>query len=156
MLKKKKGLKSQLRQCLQHVSIDLFGYEQLLSEHIVRYLQSTELEPLNRVNVRIGCYDDRPQAYLYYRDECLRAITAEALITFFTGQRGERAQHTAMAALPRIKDYLAAEAERLRIGLDTLTVRIWQPLNNVHVSAYAGDRYLENLPLKTLINYFMP
>ena len=155
MLKKKKGLKAQLRNCIESISIDVFGYEQLVSQHIVRYLESLDLEPVNRINVRIGCREGRPEARLFYRDECLRTVSTAELVTFFTGQSGEQAQRTSVSVINSIRQYLRSKAEQRKVSPDALTIRVWQPLNKVHVSLYVEDQYREDLLLKTLIKHFM-
>lgn len=154
---KKVGIKAKIRDYMDGVTIDIFGYEKKVSENVSQYLGQLSDEnriPLSNIHVRIAMPDKELIANSYYFDGHIRSITFKELADFFIGEGTTQVFDIEAKVKSSVTQYLSEFSQANEINLSSLNIRISKPSNKVQVTAYNKDEYLSNIPLKELIKYF--
>lgn len=155
--KKKTGLKAKIKDYMDGVTIDVFGYEKKVSENVSRYLgtlSDTERIPLSNINIRIAKPAEQLEANIFYLDGHIRSASMQELVNFFMGEGTTKVFDLENKITKSVTAYLTEFSEDKCIPLPGLNIRISKPNEKVIAVAYNRAEYVENIPLKELIKYF--
>lgn len=155
--KKKTGLTAKIKNYMDGVTIDVFGYEKKVSENVTSYLgtiSDTHRIPLSNVNIRITKPAGELKADIYYLDGHVRKATLNELVDFFMGEGTTKVFDLEVKVKKNVSDYLEEYSEEKGIAIQALNIRISKPNKQVMVVAYNQAEYVDGIPLKELIKYF--
>ncbi|WP_407264916.1 hypothetical protein R5N98_12680 [Tenacibaculum maritimum] len=157
-LKKKNGaLGRKLKGALTDLSVDIFGYEKMVTKNIVNrtdYISKRLEISKERLYIRIFQKNHSIKSFLYDKDKPITAIPTGELTYFFLeeqiAQLGDYQNKVAFSIKKYIKEF--ADANRM----DEESIRIWIHVKDakVYVRAFQGEEFIKALPLNSLIKYF--
>ena len=151
------GLSERLRNAVENISVDVFGYEKKVAANVLSYLRQVARDEGVRydvLHVRIIRQPARLRAFLHLRDKQLREIPLRELIAFFAGEiiatlPGVEAKITA-----KVSGFLQELSEKSRIEPDKLKVCISAEGEKIIVRAHYNHLLIEDIPLRDLVKYF--
>ncbi|MEQ3656483.1 MAG: hypothetical protein ABNH00_11520 [Dokdonia sp.] len=155
--KKDSSLSKKLKGALTDLSVDIFGYEKMVTKNITHRTDfiSKRLEiPRERLYIRIFQKNHSIKSFLYDQSKPITTIPTGELTYFFLeeqiAQLGDYQNKVAFS----IKQYLKEFATANRI--DEESVRIWIHVkdNQVQVRAFQDEEFIKQIPLKSLIKFF--
>lgn len=150
-------LGAKLKDALTDLSVDIFGYEKLVSKNIISRTTaiSNRIQvPKERLFLRIFQVEHKIKSFLYDNDKPISAIATEDLTYFFLDEQTAALGSVKNKVVFSIKQYLKDFAEANRI--DQHSVRIWIHVKDekVYVRAFQNEEFIKQIPLNTLIKYF--
>lgn len=150
-------LGAKLKDALTDLSVDIFGYEKMVSSNIIKrtcYISNRLQIPEERLFIRIFQVEHKIKALLYDKDKPLSTIPTEDLTYFFLDEQTATVGSIKNKIAFSIKQYVKDFAEANRI--DEHSVRIWIHVKdkNVHVRAFQNEEFIKQIPLNSLIKYF--
>ena len=150
-------LSAKLKGALTDLSVDIFGYEKMVSSNIIKrtnYISERIKVPKERLFVRIFQANHQIKSFLYNRDKPVTAIATEDLAYFFLSNQMADMGSIKNKIAFSIKQYLTDFAEANRI--DAHSVRIWIHIkeDRVYVRAFQNEEFIKEIPLNSLIKYF--
>lgn len=156
--KKKKGkLNTKLKGALTNLSVDIFGYEKMVTKSIIHRTEniSKRLEiPAERLYIRIFQKDHTIKPFLYDQSKLLTSIPTGELTYFFLeeqiAQLGDYQNKVAFSIKQYLKEFAAANL------IEEESVCIWIHVkdNEVQVRAFQDEEFIKQIPLKSLIKFF--
>ena len=159
MLGKKKGIKESLKNYMENVTIDVFGYEKKVISNVHGYFQvQSKNYRLSKEDmiVEIGLQNKQCKARLITDKALLYAIPTPELIDFFAGEGMAAALGLQPIVEKRVSEYLQHLAIAHAIPTEKVNAKIQLQDNLVKVFLCYGEKYHSLIPLKTLIKQFKP
>ncbi len=152
-----RNLSAKLKGALTDLSVDIFGYEKMVSKNIISrttYISNRIQVPKERLFIRIFQVEHKIKSLLYDKDKPLSTIPTEDLTYFFLDEQTAALGSIKNKIAFSIKQYLKDFAEANRI--DDHRVRIWIHVKDeqVHVRAFHNEEFIKQIPLNSLIKYF--
>lgn len=152
-----RNLSAKLKGALTDLSVDIFGYEKMVSKNILNrttYISNRIQVPKERLFIRIFQVEHKIKSLLYDKDKPLSTIPTEDLTYFFLDEQTATLGSIKNKIAFSIKQYLKDFAEANRI--DDHSVRIWIHVKDekVHVRAFHNEEFIKQIPLNSLIKYF--
>lgn len=152
-----RNLSAKLKGALSDLSVDIFGYEKMVSKNILNrttYISNHIQVPKERLFIRIFQVEHKIKSLLYDKDKPLSTIPTEDLTYFFLDEQTAALGSIKNRIAFSIKQYLKDFAEANRI--DDHSVRIWIHVKDeqVHVRAFHNEEFIKQIPLNSLIKYF--
>lgn len=155
--KKKTGLRSKIKDYMEDVSIDVFGYEKKVAENLSNYLDALAREnkiPQSSINIRISMLNNGLAAHVFHLESHLRQATFKELIDFFMGQGVVVVFDMEVKIRRNVMGYFCQYSVEKNIPVQAMTVRISKPSEKVQAVVYNQSECVESIPLKELIKYF--
>tara|TARA_R110002049_G_scaffold113040_2_gene263034 strand:+ start:2711 stop:3196 length:486 start_codon:yes stop_codon:yes gene_type:complete len=157
-LRKKNGsLGKKLKGALTDLSVDIFGYEKMVTKNIINQTGgfSERLQiPQERLYIRIFQKGHIIKSFLYDQSKPIIAIPTGELPYFFMEEQlaslGDYKNKVAFS----IKKYLKEFSDANRIDEESVCIWIHVKDNKVNVRAFQGEEFIKALPLNSLIKYF--
>lgn len=151
------NLSSKLKDVFTDLSVDIFGYEKMVSKNIIKrtnYISHRIKIPTELLFIRIFQVEHQIKSFLYEREKPISTIATEDLAYFFLDEQTAAITNIKNKIAFSIKQYLKDFAEANRI--DENSVRIWIQVKEkkVYVRAFQGEEFIKQIPLNTLIKYF--
>lgn len=155
--KKNSSLGRKLKGALTDLSIDIFGYENMVTKNISNRIDyiSRRLEiPKEQLYIRIFQKNHNIKSFLYDQSKPITAIPTGELTYFFMeeqiAQLGDYQNKVAFSIKKYIKEF--ADANRI----DEESTRIWIHVkgSKVQVRAFHNQEFIKAIPLNSLIKYF--
>ena len=155
--KQKRSLSDKLKGAVTDLSVDIFGYEKMVSKNIIRrttYISQRLKVPKERLFIRIFQSNHQIKSFLYDKDKPLSIIATEDLSYFFLDEQTASLGSLKNKIAFSIKQYLKDFAEANRI--DEQSVRIWIHIKDeqVQVRAFQNEEFIKEISLNSLIKYF--
>ena len=155
--KKKTSLGNKLKGALTDLSVDIFGYEKMVTKNIVNRMTyvSKRLEiPKERLYVRIFQKNHVIKSFLYDQGKPITAIPTGELAYFFMEEQLAAVGDLQNKVAFSIKQYLKEFADANLI--DEESIRIWIHVQDekVQVRAFQGEEFIKALPIDSLIRHF--
>lgn len=155
--KQNSTIKAKLKGALTDLSVDIFGYEKMVSKNIIKrttYISNRIHIPKERLFIRLFQTEHQIKSLLYDNDKPLSSIPTEDLTYFFLDEQTASLGSIKNKIAFSIKQYLKDFAEANRI--DDHSVRIWIHVKDekVHVRAFQNEEFIKQIPLNSLIKYF--
>ena len=159
LFKRKTSLSLKLKEAINDVAVDIFGYDKMITINIVRHTQDIPKSldiPSERLFIRIFQKEHSLRIFLYDQAKPLHAINTKELSYFFLDQSIAMMENTQNKIAFGIKKYLKEFADAN--GIDPESVRIWihSKDGKVIVRAFDNNEFIKEIPLPSLITYFKP
>ena len=153
---KKIGLRNKLKNLVDNLSVDLFGYEKIVGNNMVRYLEKAsqnEKLPLKQMFVRITTSGSTIMVFLHHKESCLREVASTELLAFFVSENTNRFGLESRIS-SRIKSYMQEFSTLRNVDCNHLWFRISTNGSKLAIRAYNRVQYLEEVPIKTLVKHY--
>lgn len=152
-----RNLSAKLKGALTDLSVDIFGYEKMVSKNIISrttFISNHIQVPKEQLFIRIFQVEHKIKSLLYDKDKPLSTIPTEGLTYFFLDEQTAALGSIKNKIAFSIKQYLKDFAEANRI--DDHSVRIWIHVKDeqVHVRAFHNEEFIKQIPLNSIIKYF--
>lgn len=147
-----------LKRAVNTISVDLFGHEKTLTTNVLSFLDRSAREwnaPLDHAEARIVRQQGEIQVFLYHLDRAVRFVPLEELVYFFavTEQTDPfMLQERILSGLNRLLNELATKHPLPAPGLH---LRIKRQGMGISITVFHSQKQIQELPVKTLINYFI-
>jgi hypothetical protein len=156
---KKKGtsLSGKLKGALTDLSVDIFGYEKMVTKNILNHTEyiSRKLKiPRERIFVRIFQKNHIIRAFLYDQSKPLHAIPVQELTYFFIDKGTATLTDVQNKVAFSIKQYLSEFAQANHIEEESVRIWIHTKQENVVVRSFQDEEFIKEIPLNSLIKYF--
>lgn len=150
-------LSAKLKGALTDLSVDIFGYEKMVSKNIIgrtTHISNRIQVPKERLFLRIFQVEHKIKSFLYDKDKPISAVPTEDLTYFFLDEQTAALGSVKNKVAFSIKQYLKDFAEANRI--DEHALRIWIHVKDkkVFVRAFHNEEFIKQIPLNSLIKYF--
>lgn len=153
---KKTGIGNRIRNYMKNVTVDVFGYEKIVTDNITNYFKEVaekyDVEP-SSINVRI-CKKPNLTAHVYNGNVIAEIATTPELINFFMGKGSNELFDLEKKVETNVSNYLSDYAAVTGIQANNVVINISKPAQEVMVIAYHNSRFIEVLELSGLIKYF--
>lgn len=150
-------LSSKLKDALTDISVDIFGYEKMVSANIINrtiYLSERIKVPKERLFLRIFQTNHQIKSFLYNNDTPITAIATEDLAHFFLNNQMANTGSVKHKIAFSIKQYLKDFAVANRTEEENICIWIHVKDDKVQVRAFQNDSFVKHLSLHSLIKYF--
>lgn len=151
------SLGNKLKGALTDLSVDVFGYEKLVTKNILNHTNhiSRKLNvPKERLYIRIFQKNHIIRAFLYNQEKPMYAIPMEELALFFIDPGTAALVNTQNKMAFSIKKYLKEFAEANKIHEESIRVWINVKESKVIVRAFQNNDFIKEISLSSLIKYF--
>lgn len=151
------SLSKKLKGALTDLSVDIFGYEKMVTKNIVNrtdYISKRLRVPRERLYIRIFQKDNKIKSFLYDQNKPLTIIPTEELAYFFMEEQMAKLSNTQNKISHSIKQYLKEFATANRIHEERVRVWIHIKEEKVVVRAFLDEEFIKAIPLNSLIKYF--
>ncbi len=155
--KKKLGLKDKLKNAVENISVDIFGYEKKITKNVVQYLNKTAIEqriPSDQIFARIIKQDVTVRVFIHHRGMQLKEVPVKELATFFAGEGTTELFDIENKVAQSVGKYIDELSKEHEVRDDNLHVRISTSDFKVIVSAYNHLQFIKFIPVKDLVKYF--
>lgn len=155
--KKDTSLGKKLKGALTDLSVDVFGYEKMVTKNIINrtdYISKRLHVPRERLYIRIFQKEHKIKSFLYDQNKPLTAIPTEELAYFFMEEQMAKLSNTQNKISNSIKQYLNEFANANRIHEERVRVWIHIKEEKVVVRAFQDEEFIKAIPLNLLIKYF--
>jgi hypothetical protein len=153
----KRGLRSKIKDYMEDVSIDIFGYEKKVAENLSNYLDRLSREnniPPSSISIRISKPNQGVEAHVYYFDSHLRQVYFKELVDFFMNEGTGVIFNMEAKIRQKVATYFREYSIEKNLAIHALNVRISKPSDKILAVVYSQSECVESIPLKELIKYF--
>ena len=158
MLRKKKlSIKDKIKNYMNDVTIDVFGYEEKVTVNVLDYLKKLSEEngvTSDFLNIQIAMPGKIPKAHLHHEERYIREVPIKELVCFFAGEGTALLLNLESKISKNVSNYLVELADSKNIPLQSLNIKISRDKNQIVVEARNYGVFEESIPLKDLIKYF--
>ena len=151
------GLKDKLKNAVENISVDVFGYEKKVSKNVMQYLTKASREehvPLGQLFARILIKGNTVRVYLHHQGKLLKEIPVKELVYFFAGQGAADLLGIESKVVESVKTYINELSKQHEVYDDQLQIRIATDEKKVIVGAYNHMAFIKEIPVKELVKYF--
>lgn len=153
---KRPDLRQKLKDAVEGISVDVFGYEKKVTKNAVAYLDKAARElriPYEQLFARIVKQNFTVRVYLHHRGRQLKEVPVRELVQFFAGRQATVPGRESKV-VDSVSKYLDELSKDNGIPLDLLHVRINGSGDKVIISAYNSHRHVRDIPVKDLVKHF--
>ncbi len=157
LFKKNTSLGVKLKEAVIDLSVDVFGYEKIISDNIINHTEiyAEKLRiPSKRLSLRIFQKNHTIKAFLYDQNKALLLIPNEELAYFFIDKGAAQITGTANKIAFNIKQYLKDFASANKIAEESIRIWINTTDDLVEVRAFKNQEFQGTISLNSLIKYF--
>ncbi|MBL4575809.1 MAG: hypothetical protein JKY51_06895 [Opitutaceae bacterium] len=157
--KKRLGLKDKLKNVVDNISVDIFGYEKKVTKNIVQYLNKAAREervPPQQLFARIVKRDATVRVFLHHRGMQLKEVPVKELAIFFAGKGTTDLFNIESKVAQSVGKYIDELSKLHEVRNDDLQIRISMSNSNVIVGAYNHLDFIKDIPVQDLVKYFKP
>ena len=151
---KSSTLGAKLKKAVQHLQVDVFGYEPKVTKNVLTYfseLSRTTKIPKERLFLRMFDDGESVRTVVYYQGRLIKKISVKELITIFTGVT----LHMESQVTHKMQAFMQEVAAKHHITTTELQLCIVTDREKVWVRAYDRTRFLTVVPLKELVKHFI-
>ncbi|MCB0374782.1 MAG: hypothetical protein KDD04_02575 [Sinomicrobium sp.] len=155
-MSKRKPLTARLKDAVENLSADIFGYEKKITENIIGYLEKAGKEQGIRYEQLRACivrYKDTVRVFLYHNSRRLKEIPVKDLVKFFAGQ-GADLPEIESKVVDGVVGYMDGLSRFHELPHQSLQVFIAAEGSKVVIKAFDDTRHIKDIPVKELIKYF--
>jgi len=156
MSKKRKPLKVRLKNAVENLSVDIFGYEKKITKNIIGYLEKAGKQKgilCEHLRVRIVRHQDTVRVFLHHNGRQIREVPVKELVGFFIGDGADLLGIEAKV-VGGVIGYMDGFSNFHEMPHDSLQVFIAAQGSTVVVKAFDNTRHIKDIPVKDLIKYF--
>ena len=156
MSKKRKPIKARLKDAVENISVDIFGYEKKITKNIIEYLEKAGNEQgilHEHLQARIIRHRDTVRVSLHHNGRELKEVPVKELVNFFAGQ-GADLLGIESKVISGVVGYMDGLSNFHELPKDSLQVFIAAEGSKVVVKAYNETQHIKDIPVKELIKYF--
>lgn len=156
--RKSPRLAAKLKKAVQHLQVDVLGYESKVTRNITAYFKALSAEtgiPRERLVLRIFKDRDTIQAGIYHHGRSVKKIPVTALIGLFTDLDAAGFFDLENKVSQKITAFLKGLSDAHQTHVSQIQVCILSSDKRVWVKAYQGTTYIKDILLATLIKHFM-
>ena len=149
-----KGIKKKLREYMDSVTIDVFGYEKIVDKSVQNFALQVANEhgiSPNKIFVRIIKPNEALRVFLHAGGKQLKELTILELVQFFVGQSNPQTESKVAESVSR---FLDEYADQKLIKTSQLQVLISSSPKGSIVKSFHEQSFMEYIPVKFLIKYF--
>ena len=158
MSKRRKPIKDRLKDAVENISADIFGYEKKITGNIIHYLEKAGKKEgvlYEHLRVGIGRHQDSVRIFLYHNGRRLKEVPVKELVEFFAG-KGADLLRIESKVVRGVVGYMDGFSRFHELPHQNLQVFISAEGSKVAVKAFDDTRYIKDIPVKDLIKYFKP
>lgn len=150
-------LAEKLRNAVQNLNVDVFGYESKVTKNIISYFSKLSKEtglPPDRLIVRI--FKDRTaiNVAVHNQGRPVKKIPVKELITLFTNSEPSGLFNLEAKVIRGIETFMSEFSDKQRIQVEELQICIVTSHDKVWVKGYQGITHIKDIPLGVLIKHF--
>lgn len=153
--KQGKGIRKRLKEYIESVSIDLWGYESIINSSVVKYASTLALQyevGIDQVIVRIT----KPKGlrvFLHINGSLIKELTVIEMVEFFMGYQPDQGLQSKVIVHVSafIEDYKAQKCSKN--GKIQLLISARED-QTAMLKSFDDQVFLECIPMKTLIQFF--
>ncbi len=156
--RKSRRLATKLKQAVQHLHVDVFGYEAKVTQNISSYFTRLSQETgISQPCLFLRIFKDQDMIHvgIYYQGRLVKKIPVTALIGLFTDIEASDIFDVEVKVSNKITSFLQELATTQKMNTAQLQICIFSRDSQVVVKAYRGIDYIEDVPLRKLIKHFM-
>ena len=154
---KRSRLGRKLKQAVQDLAVDVFGYETTITKNILAYFTQLSHDttiPKDELVVRVFRDRENIRVTIYNKGRLAKTLSVRALVKLFTNTEPSGVFGLEAKTIQGIKAFIENFARANSIRPEQLQICIMTHLDKVIVKAYDGTVIIKDIPLKVLINYF--
>ena len=156
---KRPGLTQKLKNAVENISVDVFGYEKKITRNVVQYLNKAARDhsiPYEQLFARIIKQNVTIRVFLHHNGRQLKEIRVKELVHFFAGQEAADLLGMESKVIESVGKYLDELSKDNEIPLKMLHVRISGSGKKAVVEVYNEHQFIRNIPIKDLVKFFKP
>lgn len=150
--KKNTAIGEKLKGALTNLSVDVFGYETIISKNIIKhtsFIASKLNKNKSALTIRIFQKKNVLKALLYEWITPISIVSMPELSRFFTQET-----INSMKMEQSIKNYLNDFSDRFELDQERIYIEISTNEKVVTIQAFYDGEFLQRIALNTLIKYF--
>ena len=156
MSKQRKSIKDKLKDAVENIAVDIFGYEKKITKNIIDYLDKAGQQQgilHEHLQARIIRHQDTVRVSLRHNGREIREVPVKELVIFFAGQ-GADLLGIESKVVNGVVGYMDGLSNFHELPKGSLQVFIAAESSKVVVSAYNKTRHIKDIPVKELIKHF--
>lgn len=156
--RKSPRLAAKLKNAVQQIQVDVFGYEPKVTQNIILYFDRLSKEtgiPKDRLLLRIFKDLDSIHVGIHHQGRLVKKIPVPALIGLFTDTTPSGYLDLETRVNYKIKAFLEGLATTEGVCLEEVHICMACTPERVGVRAYKGIDYIKDIPLRTIIKHFI-
>ncbi|WP_298546217.1 hypothetical protein [uncultured Aquimarina sp.] len=155
--RKSPRLADKLKKAVQHLHVDVFGYESKVTQNITNYFSELSEEtgiPRDRLILRIFKDVVNFRVGVYQEGRFVKRSAVWKLTALFIGTASSNLFDLEEKVVHKIDAFLKQLATTHQTDDEQLQICIGFHQDKVQVRAYQGIQYLDDIPLRVLIKHF--
>lgn len=152
--KQSTAIKERLTAIIDSINVDIFGYEKLVNQNVQRFMVETAskagVNPLT-LFVRIVKPGQSLRVFLHAGAQQIQELTIKDLVLFFVGSSSVVSPAT---VADRVNLFMEAYAHEKAVDVSRLQILISCRDKHTLVKSFCDQEFVEDIPLKKLINQF--
>ncbi|MDN5201160.1 hypothetical protein QQ008_07300 [Fulvivirgaceae bacterium BMA10] len=152
--KQGKGIKGKLKEYMESVTIDVFGYEKIVDKSVQNFaLETANIHGIspNKIFVRIIKPSEVLRVFLHAGGRQIKELTILELVHFFVGNSNPK---TGSKVAESVSRFLEGYANQKLIKVSQLQILISSSPKGSLVKSFNEQSFMEYIPVKFLIKYF--
>ncbi len=139
---------------IDSINVDIFGYEKLVNQNVQRFIEETAskagVNP-QTLFVRIVKPGQSLRVFLHSGAQQIEELTIKDLVLFFVGSSSVVNPAT---VADRVISFMDAYAHEKTVDVSRLQILISSQDKHTLVKSFCDQEFVEDIPLKQLINQF--
>jgi len=155
--KKSPRLVEKLRKAVQHLNVDVFGYEPKVTHNIIDYFSKLSQQtgiPQDSLVVRIFKDSGAINAAIYHQGRPVKRIPVKELIMLFTNSEPSGLFSLETRVVRGVESFMEGFSTTHDIDATQLQICIITSHNKVWIKGYRGITLVKDIPLAVLIKHF--
>ncbi|QKX04186.1 hypothetical protein HN014_04435 [Aquimarina sp. TRL1] len=155
--KTRSGLAEKLKNAVQNLNVDVFGYESKVTKNILRYFSKLSKETdLVQEELVVRIFKDwlTINVAVYNQGRPVKKISVKELITLFTNSEPSGLFNLEAKVVRGIENFMSELSDNHHIEVEQLQICIVASSDKVWVKGYKGLTHIQDIPLGVLIKHF--